>query len=393
MKGRNFILSFIFYIGVFMKTVWKILLLCAAGAGLYWFAFYRTPEEKEFARAFASAQSGDVQSALKTAEYYAKGIGVKQNGAQAAEWYRRAAVEGDASAAYELAELYIAGDALETDLEEALAYLQLAARAGEPRAQRELARFYGEGLAGLPVHPGEALFWRFMAAQNGDAASAQMLEKSRAENPDLYAEVKALEEDLAAAQAGNGEARLRVARAYEAGKPVLTNNEEAARWLTPAWEENHLPQAAFELSALYREGAGVAQDLSKASELLGAAAGAAYPPAQYALGEAAYKAAPPNYADAFAWFSNAAAGGFPAAQYMTGFMLMQGQGTAKSVPLAVKFFRDAAEQNHAAAQYVLGQIYVKGLGVAADKRAGNEWLQKAADNGNPDARALLETGA
>lgn len=375
-----------------MKTVWKVLLLCAVGAGLYWFAFYRTPEEKEFVRTLASAQSGDVQAAIKTAEFYAKGAGVKQNGAQAAEWYRRAAVEGNSAAAYELAELYIEGEALETDLEEALAYLQLAARAQEPRAQRELARFYEEGLAGLPVHPGEALYWRFMAAQNGDAASAQVLEEARTKMPDLYAEVKALEEDLAAAQAGNGEARLRAAHAYEAGKPVLANNEEAARWLRLAWEENHLPQAAFELSALYRAGAGVEQDLSKASGLLGAAAGAAYPPAQYALGEASYKAAPPNYPDAFAWFSNAAAGGFPAAQYMTGFMLMQGQGTAKSVPLAIKFFRDAAEQNHTAAQYVLGQIYIKGLGVAADKRAGAEWLQKAADNGNQEARALLETG-
>lgn len=53
---------------------------------------------------------------------------------------------------------------------------------------------------------------------------------------------------------------------------------------------------------------------------------------------------------------------------MTGFMLMQGQGTNLSVPLAVKFFRDAAEQNYVAAQYVLGQIYWKGLGVPADKK-------------------------
>ena len=74
---------------------------------------------------------------------------------------------------------------------------------------------------------------------------------------------------------------------------------------------------------------------------------------------------------------------------MTGFMLMQGQGTNLSVPLAVKFFRDAAEQNHVAAQYVLGQVYWKGLGVPADKKAGGEWLKRAADNGNESAKALL----
>lgn len=370
-----------------MKTVLKLLLFLAAFCGIYWFMLYQTPEEKRFARELALAQNGDMQAAVRTADLLKRGEGVKQSGAQAAEWYRKAAAEGDADAAYELAELYLTGETLPRDEEEAVVYLQLAARAGELRAQRELAHFYEEGLGGLPHHEGEALFWRFMAVQNGDVQSSPALEAAREQMPQLYEQVKSLVEDLAAAREGSGPAQIRAGIAYRDGVPVSANRDEAEQWLTLAWRENRLPQAAYELAVLYRQEENPAQEM----ELLASAAEQKYPAAQYALGEKAYKAEPPNYQDAFAWFSNAAAGGLAQAQYMTGFMLAQGQGTERSVPLAVKFFRDAAEQNHVAAQYVLGQIYVKGLGVAADKKAGAEWLEKAASNGSAQARALLDS--
>lgn len=372
-----------------MKAVLKFLLFLAVFCGIYGFVFYQTPQERAFSRDLALARNGDARAAMRTAERFKNGDGTPQNGAQAAQWYRQAAVAGEAAAAYELAELYLAGTVLPKDEEEALVYLQLAAQADEPRAQRGLARFYEEGLGGAPVHAGEALFWRFLAAQNGDDASADVLEDARTRQPELYAQVKKLEEDLAAARSGDVQARLRAGRAYRTGQPVLANPEEAVRLLLPVWQENHLPQAAYELSLVYRTGP--EQNLAKAEEFLAQAAQQAYPAAQYAMGEAAYKAEPPNYQDAFAWFSNAAAGGYAPAQYMTGFMLMQGQGTERSVPLAVKFFRDAAQQDFVSAQYVLGQIYIKGLGVAADKKAGKEWLRRAASNGNADAQALLDT--
>lgn len=374
-----------------MKAILKFLFFSAVFCGIYWFVFYQTPQERAFSRDLPLAQNGDVSAALRTAKRFESGDGTPQDGAQAAQWYRQAALAGDVNAAYELAELYLQGTVLPKNEEEALVYLQLAAREDEPRAQRELARFYETGAGGLPTHAGEALFWHFLAAQNGDAASAAVLEESRTQQPELYGQIKEMEEDLAAARSGDGQARLRAGHAYRVGQPVLANPEEAVRLLTLAWQENQLPQAAYELSEMYRGGAGIEQNVPKADELLAQAAQKAYPAAQYALGEAAYKAEPPKYQDAFAWFSNAAVGGYAPAQYITGFMLMQGQGTDQSSSLAVKFFRDAAQQNHVSAQYVLGQIYVKGLGVAQDKKAGKDWLQRAAQNGSADAQELLDT--
>lgn len=373
-----------------MKNTLKIILLLLLVCGVYLFVFYKTPEQRAFQKTLVLAQSGDARAAFALAGLYAAGEGVKQNGAQAAEWYRKAAADGNAEAAWNLADLYIQGTLVPRDLEEALVYIQLAARSGNVRAQSELGRFYAEGLANLPVNKGEALYWWLQAAGAGDENAQTAAQDVQLEEPELYEEVKRFLGVVERAREGNSQARLEAGQGLRLGYPAARNDEEALRWFTLAWEEgDKLPQAAFELAQMYQKGEGVEKDEAKAMELYGAAAQAKNPDAQYTLGTFAYGANPPKYEDAFAWFSNAAAGGHAQAQYMTGFMLMQGQGTHLSVPLAVKFFRDAAEQNHVAAQYVLGQIYWKGLGVPADKKAGEEWLKRAAENGNESAKALL----
>ena len=373
-----------------MKKFIKILLCLLVAGGVYRFVFYKTPQQKTFEKTLAAAQAGDMKAAVEVGNLYAQGEGTSQNGLQAAEWYRKAAVDGSSEAAWLLAQLYITGVLIPQDLEEALTYLQLSARAGYAVSQAEMGRFYEQGLAGLPVHPAQALYWRFLAAQNGDKKAQALVQQVEKEDPELFSQIQTFLDTLALAKQGNAASRLEAGRAYHSGFPVVRDDEQAAFWLTSAWEENQSVEAACELAELYQNGWGVEKNEAKALELLGAAAEKKNPLAQYLLGERAYKGENPKYEDAFAWFSNAAEGGYPQAQYMTGFMLMQGQGTPRSVPLAIKFFRDAAEKEHTAAQYVLGQIYWKGLGVPVDKKAGEKWLLRAAQNGNASAKALLE---
>ena len=373
-----------------MKTFLQTFLLVVLLGGLYLFAFYKTPQQQLFEKTLASASAGDNQAAYQVAQFYARGQGTEPNGTQAAEWYRQAAADGNMQAAWELAELYIKGQLVPADLEEASVYLQAAARGGNVPAQKELARFYQQGLGGLPVQPGEALYWQLQAAQAGDAEAQTAVQDVQLENPQLYEEVTRFVGVLDRAGQGNSQAQLEAGQGLHMGYPLARNDEEAFRWFTRAWQEgDKLPQAAYELSQLYQKGEGTEADENKAMELLGAAAQAKNPDAQYMLGTLAYNANPPKYEDAFAWFSNAAAGGQAQGQYMTGFMLMQGQGTNKSVPLAIRFFHDAAEQNHVAAQYVLGQIYWKGLGVPVNKKEGEVWLRRAAEGGNSAAQELL----
>ena len=374
-----------------MKKFFLLLVVALALGGGYYALVYQTPQEKHFAAALQAARQGNIEAQVQTAYAYANGEGVTADGKQALYWFRQAALSGDSEALWKCAESYIQGKLVAQDLEEAVPFLLLAANQGSVPAQRELVRFYAQGLGGLPVHEGESLYWQFMAAKMGDESARRDLHSLKETQPQLYEQMEQFLSDLKSAQEGDGPARVRVGKAYLTGETVLANAEKSEQYLTSAWQENKDPQAGLLLAQNYQSGAVFPADETKANTLWSELAGQAYAPAQYALGEMAYQANPPKYEDAFAWFSNAASGGYAPAQYMTGFMLMQGEGTAKSVPLAITFFRNAAEQNYVSAQYVLGQIYYKGLGVPADKKAGRTWLEKAAANGSEAAQALLET--
>jgi TPR repeat protein len=51
--------------------------------------------------------------------------------------------------------------------------------------------------------------------------------------------------------------------------------------------------------------------------------------------------------------------------------------------------KKAAAQGNAEAAYLLGACYDKGWGVDSDIETAKEWYQKAADNGDEDAKAAL----
>jgi TPR repeat protein len=66
------------------------------------------------------------------------------------------------------------------------------------------------------------------------------------------------------------------------------------------------------------------------------------------------------------------------------------QGYAKEwnkEPMAV--LQQGAEAGDVKAQYYLGTLYCEGKGVARDDTKAVEWLARAAEQGNPDARYVL----
>ena len=58
--------------------------------------------------------------------------------------------------------------------------------------------------------------------------------------------------------------------------------------------------------------------------------------------------------------------------------------------LDVKWFRKAAELGHAGAMSDLGYCYYHGFGVEYDPKMAFQWYMRAADNGHPDAKKLVE---
>ncbi len=422
-----------------MKTFIKILVGLLVAGGLFMFAFYRTPQEREFTKNLKLAKAGDMDAAIVVAQSYMHGTGTKPNRPQAVSWYEQAAAAGKAEAAWELYQYYEQQGALEEpqEIEEeeeedrepernrfeedpfmgprgpraggtddfrpskprknrnpekelALAYLQSAAQANFAPAQYELGNLYAQGKA-LPKHQGQALFWYTKAAKNGSTAAQAKVKAFATEDPALSAQMEQFMQNLQAAEKEDPAAMVQVAQAYRQGSPVLEDKTGALEWYQKAWKKSNeqFSPAALEISDMYYQGEGMEPDAQKAAEFLAKAAELKNPQAQYMLGEAAYTDSPARMEDAFAWFSNAAAQGHAKAQYMTGFMLLQGQGTAKSVPLAIRFFEQAAEQNEPSAQYVLGQIYLKGLGVRRSPRQGRAWLERAVENGSEPAKEML----
>lgn len=374
-----------------MKLFLKIVAGVVLAGGLYWFAFYKTPQQRDFSSHLKQAVSGEEEAMLSVANDYLDGIGTSADVSQALHWYQQAAARGNHRAARILAHLYSDGTYLPAEPETALAYLQSAAQGNDPAAQYELGQWYASG-KNVPQHVGQASFWYLQAAQNRFTPAKEALNQIK-EQP-IYPEIAYFWDTFGQARRQNPQAQLETGQAYRYGRPVLRDDEEAFAWFKKAWETSGgtLSQAAFELSDQYAKGEGVEKDESKAAALLAQAAQLQNPSAQYQLGTVAYTEEPPRLEDAFAWFSNAATQGHAQAQYMTGFMLLQGQGSQKSVPLALHFFEQAAQQNDASAQYVLGQIYTKGIGVTPDEPTGRQWMERAAENGNEAAKAWLETG-
>ena len=370
-----------------MKTLLTWCLFAAVFAAIYWFAFYQTPEQREFKKTVEAASQNDPAAQLRLGDFYLQGLGTEPNTTHALDWYRKAFQNGNAEASWKLAQTYIQ----EKNWEEAAAYLQLAAQDGNAQAQNELGRFYEEGLGGLPLHRGQAFYWYYSASKQGSQAAAGWLQNLQKQAPEFYQQEETFLKNLQAAQTGDVAVRLSVARAYQAGIEILPNMQEAEKWFLKAWQEEKNTQAGYELAQFYLKKDNPLASEEKGISLLAELANLSYAPAQYDLGERAYQETPPNYKDAYAWFSNAAANGDARGQYMTGFMLMQGQGMTRSTPLATHFFEQSARQDYAPAQYVLGQIYYKGLGVSPDKKKGRNWLEKASQNGSMPAKLFLET--
>lgn len=82
---------------------------------------------------------------LRIADMYEKGLGVEQDLARAAWFYRHAANGGNLEAAFRLARIYESGTGVARDEDSARLWLALAAQRGHPSAQRRYDALYGDG--------------------------------------------------------------------------------------------------------------------------------------------------------------------------------------------------------------------------------------------------------
>lgn len=152
-----------------------------------------TPDELNAAAVKARAEKGDAEAQYLLGGYYAKGIGVKQDWAKAAEWSRKSAEQGNANGQYALGFLTESGRGVKQDDAEAAKWYTKAARQGDTAAQYGLADLYRQG-AGVKQDWESAYFWSSLSAYTGEDIPRQLAEEtSKHLTPD---QVKAVDSRL-----------------------------------------------------------------------------------------------------------------------------------------------------------------------------------------------------
>ena len=229
------------------------------------------------------------------------------------------------------------------------------------------------------------------------------------------------------AKLGCDVAKYRLGKMFLRGEDVAKNTDYALRWLEDAVAdgnqyaeyllgktllrgedaEQDLPRAEellkrssdkgnryakYTLGNAYLEGLLLLQNIPEAIRLLTESADSDFAPAQYLLGKllSQGEVIPKDVERAIDYLERAAGQGNPYAAYLAGKLLLTEE-DIKDILRAIKNFEIAAENGNDYAEYQLGKLYLYGREVDRDYDKTMEYLQSAADKGNPYAKQLLHS--
>lgn len=167
--------------------------------------------------------------------------------------------------------------------------------------------------------------------------------------------------------------------------------DRAVSILTPLADKGSA-RAAFSLGLMAMRGHGMPMSTETCEKWWVRSARGGFPEAQYQLGFMYHQGlrGPRNPELVARLWSLAAAQGQGDAMYGLGFMYRAGDGVARDGKKSLKMFTDAVGLGHPGAAYEAGLLYRYGReGAPKDPARAKQYLKKAADAGNPDARREL----
>ena len=176
-----------------------------------------------------SAASGDAEAQDELGRIYQYGVGIPQDYAQAAEWFRKAAEQGNVDAQVRLGSRYFNGEGVQQDYKQA-AYWYSKAAGKSVMAAYNLGLMYEDG-DGFPA----------------DDAKAQGIFRDLA--PRM----------IKAAQDGNVYAQSSLGQMYYKGQGLPRDHSQAAFWYKKAAAQGD-GAALTRLGEMLREGDGLPQD-------------------------------------------------------------------------------------------------------------------------------------
>lgn len=274
--------------------------------------------DADIPRLEASAERGQVKSAVRLGDAYFIGRGVEKSEERAAYWYEKAANSGD------------------------------------PLAQKQIGYFYEVGI-GVPRDPVRAVRW-FERAASGGLASARVnlgvayLWGSGVPKDERYA-IRLFRE---AADKGCGLGAAYLGDVYYFGIGAERDVAEAEHWYTVG-ARLHEPQAEFRLAGMLSAGVIPKQDYRKAAALLREAIASGSVPAEHALGLllANHPDLAENPQEAVRLLERAAASGTWKSSAVLGALARDGRGMPADSKAAYLHFKIAALQGGEEARPVI----------------------------------------
>ncbi len=194
------------------------------------------------------------------------------------------------------------------------------------------------------------------------------------------------------AKAGDAEAKMAVAEAFELGQGTKLSAVDAAKWYREAALAGNL-DAQFKLARLVNKGApGLKSDKAAALKLIQAAAQKGHAPSENLYGIMLQNGdgVPKDLKAAAEWYHKSAKHGFAEGQNNYGAVLLKGLGTARNLDEAFSWFSNSAAQNYGFAMNNLGGMYEAGYGTPKDLEKAKQLYQKAGDLGIEIAKKNFE---
>lgn len=170
-----------------------------------------------------------------------------------------------------------------------------------------------------------------------------------------------LQNNLNAANQGNVQAQLAVAKAYNGGIGVRRNYKSAFTWFQVASDQGNTEATAW-LGSLYLFGRGVPQNVNRASSLIQAAVSSNDPVGLRFLGVMYQNGQgfTQNYRKASQLYSKAGSLGDPNAFDDLGLLYYRGLGVKRNMRMALQLFTKGASLGDSSAEFHLGEMYESG---------------------------------
>ena len=342
---------------------------------------YETHEPLKAAEFYKKAvEDGFGEGALMLGRIYSEAFpgGPQTDYDKALSWFNTSADMGCLSARFFIGLLYGGGRAFPSDYRKAIENFQMVTEDKDNLYYEDAANALGDLYAedstdstgfSLEHDFDKAREWYEKAAEKeyGPALYALSLLYRKGWEGTPAAPEKTVAMLQRAAAADYAPAQYALGCLYEAGfADIIKPDEETSiDWYRKS-AENGSPSAQYEMGLVYSRGKGVPEDDEKAAEWFRKAAQYGHPSAMCELGEMAYFAKEPDFAEAFKWFSNAAASGSSLGITMLGLMYDLGQHVQQDCGKAKELYEKGVAADNYEARFYLANIYRFGRGVDQD---------------------------